>query len=170
MQQSKTPFFVIVGLAIVVVIGMFLARSFLAESLDLPTEAQEITIRVVVAPSIKPWVDQAAQDFNQANPKTQVEIITADSLIPESQFTSDPQSAPPAAWLAEATFIVETDGSMQFNDIRPVASTSLAWPASPVTLAQPCCSNSSRSALRTLGSSSASSIRIAQSPRTSFSI
>jgi ABC-type molybdate transport system substrate-binding protein len=128
MRQSKTLFFVIIGLAILGVAGMFLVRPFLAEPLDLPTPAQEITIQVVVAPSIKPWVDQAAQDFNQAN-KIQVEIITADNLIPETQFASNPQTTPPAAWLAEATFVVQMDSDMPFNDLQPVASTSLAWGA-----------------------------------------
>ncbi len=130
MQPNKTLFFVIIGLAIVAVVGMFLGRSLLAESLDLPTAPQEISIQVVVAPSIKPWVDKAAQDFNQANPKTQVQVIAADDLIPpEAQFTSTPQTSPPVAWLAEATFVVEMarNSGLQFDDARSVASTSLAW-------------------------------------------
>jgi hypothetical protein len=131
MQQNKAPFFAIIGLAIMALIGMFLARFFLADSLNLPTGPGEITIRVVVAPSIKPWVDKAAQDFNQANPKTQVNIIAAESLIPESQFANDPQTISPAAWLAEATFVLEmaSDSGLQFNDARSVANTSMAWGA-----------------------------------------
>jgi ABC-type molybdate transport system substrate-binding protein len=130
MQQNKTPFFIIIGLAIVLVVGMLLLRPLLSEPLDLPTTPQEITIQVVVAPSIKDWVEQAAQDFNQANPKTQVEIITAGSLIPEAEFTtSNPQTMPPAAWLAEASFVVEMNNDGQFTDPASVASTALAWGA-----------------------------------------
>jgi hypothetical protein len=131
MQQNRTLFFIIIGLAVVAVVGMVLIRPLVAEPLNLPTSPQEITIQVVVAPSIKPWVDRAAQDFNQANPKTQVETISAENLIPESEFTaSTPQAIPPAAWLAEATFVVHmASNSADFNDLRSVASTSLAWGA-----------------------------------------
>ncbi|MBN1219521.1 MAG: substrate-binding domain-containing protein [Anaerolineae bacterium] len=129
MRQSKTLFFAIIGLAILAVIGILLARPFLAEPLNLPTEAKEITIRVVVAPSIKPWAEQAALEFNQAHPKTQVELITADNLIPKAQFTANPQVEPPAVWLAEATFVVDMDSDMQFANRQSVASTALAWGA-----------------------------------------
>lgn len=133
MQQSKSLFFAIIALAVVVVAGMFLARLFLAEELNLPVGVQEISIQVVVAPSIKPWVDQAARDFNQANSNTQVKIIAADKLIPESQFQVNPQTASevPVAWLAEATFAVEMarNAGLQFEDAQSVASTSLAWGA-----------------------------------------
>ncbi|MBN1995000.1 MAG: substrate-binding domain-containing protein [Anaerolineae bacterium] len=130
MQQNKTLFLVIIGVAVLAVIGMLVIRPLLSEPLNLPASPQEVTIQVVVAPSIKPWVDQAAQEFNQANPKTQVQIITADSLVPEAQFSSNPQAVPPAAWLAEAGFIVEMAGnSQEFGDSRPVAGTALAWGA-----------------------------------------
>ncbi len=131
MQSNKTLFFGIIALAIIIVIGLFLARFLVADELNLPTGPEKISIRLVAAPSIKPWVDQAAQAFNQSNPNTQVEIIEAEDLIPQAQFRSDPQVAPPAAWLAEATFVVEMagDSGLQFNDARSVASTSLAWGA-----------------------------------------
>ncbi len=129
MQRNKTLFFGIIGLAVVVVAGLILARIFLADSLNLPDGSQEISIRVVVAPSIKPWVDQAAQDFNQAHSKTQVEIIAAGELIPESQFQFNQQTAPPAAWLAEASFALEMapNSGLQFKDAQSVAGSSLAW-------------------------------------------
>jgi len=131
MQSNKTLFFGIIALAIIIVIGLFLARFLVADELNLPTGPEKISIRLVAAPSIKPWVDQAAQAFNQSNPNTQVEIIEAEDLIPQAQFRSNPQVAPPAAWLAEATFVVEMagDSGLQFNDARSVASTSLAWGA-----------------------------------------
>jgi len=88
---------------------------------------------VVAAPPSKDWAAQAAEEFNRANPNTQVEIITADELIPENQFkVTTPQQTPPAAWLAEAAFVVEMAGEkgLQFAaDPRPVASSSLAWGA-----------------------------------------
>lgn len=129
MQQSKTLFFAIIGVAIVILVGLFVTRFFLAEPLNLPTDSPEILIEVVVAPSVKPWVDKAAQDFNQANSKTQVKVIATDQLIPESQFQISPQATPPAAWLAEASFVVDmarNDG-LQFDEAQSVASSGLAW-------------------------------------------
>ena len=127
MQPSKTTFFLIIGLAILMVIGMVLVRPMLSAPLNLPVEPQAITIQVVVAPSIKPWVDQAAQNFNQANPKTPVEILTADGLTPTAQFTG--QATPPAAWLAGASFVLGVNSDLSFTDPRSVASTPLAWGA-----------------------------------------
>ncbi len=131
MQQNKALFFGIIGLAVLIVVVLIVARFFLADQLPLPNLAQKVSIRIVAAPSIKPWVDQAAQTFNQRNPNTQVEIVEAEGLLPAAQFRSDPQTTPPAAWLAEASFVVDMAGSsgLQFNNLRSVASTGLAWGA-----------------------------------------
>ncbi len=132
MQQNKTLFFAIITVAILVVIGMFGVVFFLADSLSLPAVQEKIAIRVVAAPSIKPWLDQAAEAFNQSNADIQVEVIEASSLIPETEFqTGSSQEEPPAAWLAEATFVVEMAGSrdLQFDNLQSVANSSLAWGA-----------------------------------------
>ncbi|MBI1877234.1 MAG: substrate-binding domain-containing protein [Chloroflexi bacterium] len=131
MQQNKTLFFGIIGLAILIVIALIAARFFLGDQLELPTLTEKVSIRIVVAPSIKSWAEQAAQTFNQNNPNTQVEIVAADQLIPQAQFGSTGQPPPPAAWLAEATFVIEMarQRDLQFQDAQPVASTSLAWGA-----------------------------------------
>ena len=131
MRSSKSIFFAIIGLAVVGVVGLLVARFFLAETLDLPPVSEQISIRVVVAPSIKPWVDQAAQEFNQANQNIQVRVIAASNLIPESQFSAAPSEAPPAAWLAEASFALgmAANSGLSFEDAQSVAGTSLAWGA-----------------------------------------
>jgi hypothetical protein len=131
MQSNKALFFGIIGLALVVVIGLFLASSLFADQLNLPTAEEKISVRIVTAPSIKPWVEQAAQSFNQSNPNTQVEIIAANELIPQAQFASTAQTSPPAAWLAEAGFVVELarQRGLQFQDAQSVASSALAWGA-----------------------------------------
>jgi hypothetical protein len=130
MQPSKTLFFAIIGLAIVIVIGMFLARLILAEPLDLPTGNEAIEIQLLVAPSIKPWIDRAARSFNQANPRTQVRVVAANDLTPEGQFqTTNPAETLPAAWIAEASFVVDMarNQGVRFDEARSVASTGLAW-------------------------------------------
>ena len=134
MQPNKTLFFTIIGLAVIVVVGMFVAVFlFWGDTPALPTMPGETTIRVVAAPSIKDWASAAAAEFNRTNSQTQVEIISADNLIPEEQFkVTATQGDPPAAWLAEATFVVEMAGErgLQFEaNPRPVASSSLAWGA-----------------------------------------
>ena len=128
MQQSKTLFFSIIGLAILVCAGIIATRFLFADSLNLPTEPEEIELQVVVAPAIKAWAEQAARNFNQAHPKTQVKIIEAAELIPLADFQSaDPQKTPPAAWLAEASFVVDMAAGGQCKAAQPVASTGMAW-------------------------------------------
>jgi ABC-type molybdate transport system substrate-binding protein len=131
MQQNKALFFGIIGLAVLIVIALIAARFLLADQLDLPTLTEKTSIRIVAAPTIKPWAEQAAQTFNRSNSTAQVEIVEAEGLVPSAQFRPDPQGVVPAAWLAEATFVVEMagDSGLQFNDLRSVASTSLTWGA-----------------------------------------
>jgi len=132
MQQNKTLFFAIIGLAVLALAGMFAgAYFFLGDTLDLAGTQPPAAIRVAVAPAMKPWVDQAAQQFNGQNPGAQVEIIDAGSLIPASLFSGDPQASPPAAWLAEAGFVLDLAGNsgLSFEDPRSVAGTELAWGA-----------------------------------------
>ncbi|MFN8456209.1 MAG: substrate-binding domain-containing protein [Anaerolineae bacterium] len=133
MQPNKTLFFAIIGLAIALVAGMFVAKTLFADQIPLPNGQEKIAIKIVAAPIIKPWVDQAAQTFNGRNPNTQVEIAAAESLIPISQFRPGvaPQTAQPAAWLAEAGFVVGMAGQsdLRFNEPQSVASTPLTWGA-----------------------------------------
>ncbi len=128
MQPNKVLFFGIIGLALIVVIALFLARSFVTEEFNSVSQGK-VAIRVVVAPSIKPWVDQAGQAFNQQNPNTRVEIVAAGELIPQAQFAATGQTSPPTAWLAEAGFVVELarQRGLQFQDAQPVAATAMAW-------------------------------------------
>ena len=127
MQQSKTLFFAIIGLSILVVIGLFFARSYVTEVSPLRT-----SIRVVVAPSIATWATQAADRFNQGNSNNSVEIVVVNELIPTATFQSNSAADKvPAAWLAEASFIIALgqNADLAFNDPRSVASSALAWGA-----------------------------------------
>jgi len=98
MQQNKSLFFGIIALAVVIVIGMGAAVYFFADSLNLPTGQQQISIEVMVPLALEPWVNQAALDFNRQNRATQVTVNTVDGLLPEDRFPpADPQATPPAA-------------------------------------------------------------------------
>lgn len=130
MQQNKMLFFGIIVLAILIVLGLLASRLFLGNTLDMAL-ADKVSIRIVAAPAIAPWARQAAQVFNQANPNTQVEIVEAQGLVPAAQFRSGGSTPPPAAWLAEAGFVVDMapDNGLQFNDPVSVASSGLTWGA-----------------------------------------
>lgn len=132
MQPNKGLFFTIIGAAILAVFGMLLVRIFLPDTLSQAVGPGQVDIEVVVAPSIRPWVESEARNFTQANPNIRVKVTTAGNLIPESQFQpTNPQIQPPAAWLAEAQFVIEAARArgLAFDDAQSVASTGLAWGA-----------------------------------------
>lgn len=129
-MQNKALFFGIIALAILIVIGLLVSRFFLADRLDLAL-AEKVSIRIVAAPAVRQWASDAAKTFNQRNPNTQVEIVEAQALVPAAQFRPGGSTPPPAAWLAEASFVVAMapDNGLQFNDPVSVASSGLAWGA-----------------------------------------
>jgi hypothetical protein len=132
MQPNKSLFFSIIGLAVLAVLAMFVAVFFFADTLNLSTTPPQTNIQVVAAPALKPWLDQAAQEFNQSQPNTRVDILAADTLIPENRFSAQASATPPAAWIAEASFVVAmaADRGLIFDpDTRPVAGSPLAWGA-----------------------------------------
>lgn len=130
MQPNKTLFFVIIGLAIGLVAAMLVAKTLFADQIPLPNGQEKIAIKIVAAPLIKPWVDQAAAAFNQSHPNTQVEIIEATELIPGAQFRAG-TTPQPTAWLAEASFVIHMAGEsdLRFNEAQSIASTPLTWGA-----------------------------------------
>jgi len=100
---------------------------------------QPTSVQIVVAPSVKDWVDQAAQDFNNSSDSARVEIILASELVPADRFRGgNPDAIPVAAWLAEASFVVDLgrERGIETADVRSVASTDLTWGAYSDKLAQ----------------------------------
>ncbi len=125
MQQNRALFFGIIGLAILLVIGIFIVQAFIPAFGSAP-----VSIQVVVAPSIRPWIQEATQTFNETQSDVLVEIIAANELIPSDRFRSnDPTATLPAAWVAEASFVVDMarEDGLLFDDSQSIASTSLAW-------------------------------------------
>lgn len=124
MQPNKTLFFVIIGLALVAVAGMF-AFVFLFQD-EVPNLAplqQHTEIEVVAAPSIEPWVSEAARTFNDSQANVTVRVSPATELIPSAKLRSA------AAWIPEATFVAEiaTREGYTVNTQGSVAATALAW-------------------------------------------
>lgn len=133
MRQNRVVFFGIIGLAILIVVGMLAGTFFLFGSVGEVSPLQaEVNIEVIAAPAVYPWVEQAAQQFNQTTPKTKVTIIEATDLVPEAKFrTVSSQSSLSAAWIAEASFVLELaqNRGLSFQDPQSVASSNLAWGA-----------------------------------------
>lgn len=132
MQPNRIAFFGIIGLAILIVVGMIAGTFFFFGSVGEVSPLQaEVDIEVIAAPAVYPWVEQAAQQFNQANHKTQVTVVEATELVPESKFRTAASQAPPAAWIAEAGFVIDLAKykGLAFDDRQSVAGSGLAWGA-----------------------------------------
>jgi ABC-type molybdate transport system substrate-binding protein len=130
-MQNKLPFFVIIGLAVLIVAGMGLVYLVWPKSATplAPLQPEPVAVKIIVAPGLKPWADEAAQRFNAAHPATQISLEAAAQLSPTSQFQPLAGQTAPAAWLAEANFVVDMaarDG-YRFDDRQAVASSVLAW-------------------------------------------
>lgn len=132
MQQNKSLFFVIIGLAVLAVIGMVIFFLFFRDSIDKISALQAQTpIQVVTAPGIKPWVDAAARKFNAGQSSPTITIIATDELVPGAKFKLTSQPPVPAVWLAEADFVLAlaARNGYRFEDAQSVAGAGLAWGA-----------------------------------------
>ncbi len=88
------------------------------------------SIQVAVAPSLVDWAEQAATDFNGSNSQITVTVIEVDSKRLDAAFSAD---TPPDAWIPEATFVAQQNGSSAYNrEGQSIASDSLLW-AKPIS-------------------------------------
>jgi hypothetical protein len=153
MNRTRWIFFVIVGLAVVLVgagILVFVVprdngdTSLAREEIDT---SQPIEVTVVTALSIEPWIREAAEQFNQEGQVLEetgqtihVTIIPMDGLAAKTKFERDEMDPIPTAWIPDSRYLTElvnatfkerlgrdvflTDGEYRG---RPVAITLLAW-------------------------------------------
>jgi hypothetical protein len=153
MNRTRWIFFVIVGLAVVLVgagILVFVVpqgngeTSLAREEIDT---SRPIEVTVVTALSIEPWIREAAEQFNQAGQVLEetgqtihVTIIPMDGLAAKTKFERDEMDPIPTAWIPDSRYLTElvnatfkerlgrdvflTDGEYRG---RPVAITLLAW-------------------------------------------
>jgi len=154
MNRSRVIFFVIVGLAVVMVIAGVVVlwpqlsgdenTSLSGEKIDT---SQPIEVSVVTALSIEPWIREAAEQFNQekqiladTGQVIHVTIIPLDGLAAKGRFEREEFDPVPTAWIPDSRYLTElvnatfkerlgrdvflTDGEYRG---RPVAITLLAW-------------------------------------------
>lgn len=128
-SQSKTLFAVILVLALIATGATWALERF--SFYTLPSRGGVSTsIQVAVAPSVIDWAQEAAIDFNNSNSQITVTVIELDSKRLDSAFSAD---SPPDAWIPEATFVAQQNGSSAYNRSgESVASDSLLW-AKPVS-------------------------------------
>jgi hypothetical protein len=126
MQQNRAPFFIIIGLAVLIVTGLIAGSFFIfGADGDAAPLRRQVEIQVVVAPRLRPWAEPAARRFSQQQPGTTITLVEATAPVPASQLRG-PASA---AWIAEAGFEVEMARSqgIQISEAQSVASSPLAW-------------------------------------------
>lgn len=154
MNRTRWIFFVIVGLAVVLVAAGVIFLVVPATNRDSPSltgeeidTSQPVEVSVVTALSIEPWVREAAAQFNQERhvlPDTgqviHVTIIPMDGLAAKSKFEREEMDPVPVAWIPDSRYLTElvnasfkerlgrdvflTDGEYRG---RPIAITLLAW-------------------------------------------
>lgn len=135
MNRTRTIFIAIIALAVIIVVAsLFLSRGT-GNSTDIGLTVDRpdaVTIRVLTALPIEPWVRSAAEDFNKGNHTVdgvpiQVEIVATDGLSalgrwdrneygalpsgvrPEDLSQSERQALEqfPTAWIPDSRYLVE---------------------------------------------------------------
>ncbi len=143
MNKTRIVFFAVVLIALAIV-GISIAAQQLSGNLPNPT-AQPISVRVVTALPIEPWVQEAAQKFN-ADKHTQdgrtivVTVTPMDSVTALGKWDRGEFNPVPTVWIPDSRYLVElvnatyseklgrdiflTDGEYR---ARPLATSLFSW-------------------------------------------
>jgi hypothetical protein len=150
MSRTRTIFFVIVGLALIVILVGVAAYLLLG-----PSEASQegassgdeapIEVTIVAALPVEPWVSEAAKQFNTENHTLegrpiQVNVIAMDGLAAMGRYEREEMDPFPTAWIPDSRYLVElvnatyktklgrdvflSDGEYR---ARPIAISLFAW-------------------------------------------
>lgn len=126
--QNKLIFFAIIGLAILVIGGLFILEQ--TDSYTLPSrQTLQATITVAAAPGLEKWLQDAAKTFNEQDSKLQVKISSFKSNEAERKLVpSNP--ALPDVWLPEGDFVRQKVGQIPYQTSgSSLAQDSLIWVA-----------------------------------------
>ena len=147
MNRTRLIFFVVIGLAVVIVAVGLIARALgPANNPIAPAQSNDpLEVRLVVALPIEPWVTAAANQFN-AEKRTldgrpvKVTVVPMDGLTALNRFDSASFERTPTAWIPDSRYLVElanaaykerngrdvflTDGEYR---ARPIALSLFAW-------------------------------------------
>ncbi len=147
MNRTRIIFFVIIGLAVLIVIGG-LIWSQLSKGPDplVPETSDEtLEVRVAAALPVAEWVQEAAHQFNAEQHtlegrSIQVTVTPMDGLTAKNRYERDEMDPLPTAWIPDSRYLVElvnaaykerlgrdvflTDGEYR---ARPLTISLLAW-------------------------------------------
>jgi len=151
MNKTRVIFFVILGIALLIIVAGLVITQFVrnpapATSAATPTPSDEpIQVRVVTAIPIESWVNEAAKAFNaeghllEGRP-IEVTIIPMDGLTAMGYYEREEMDPMPTAWIPDSRYLVDlvnatyktkrdrdvflTDGEYR---ARPIATSLFSW-------------------------------------------
>ncbi len=151
MNRTRVIFFVIIGLAVIIVIaGIVISQvSRVAQSADATPSPQvsdePIQVRIVCAIPVESWVSAAAKTFNAQNAMLdgrpiQVTVIPMDGLTAMGYYEREEMDPYPTAWIPDSRYLVDlvnatyktkrnrdvflTDGEYR---AKPIATSLFSW-------------------------------------------
>jgi len=151
MDRTRVIFFVILGVALLIVVAgmvtIWVVRNQNAPTTQAtPTPSNEpIQVRVVVAIPVESWVNEAAKAFNAEDQRLEgrpikVTIIPMDGLTAMGYYEREEMDPLPTAWIPDSRYLVDlvnatyktkrgrdvflTDGEYR---ARPIATSLFSW-------------------------------------------
>jgi hypothetical protein len=150
MSRTRTIFFLIIGLALIVILvgvaAFLLLTPQQGSSVSVSSSGSEpVEVTIVTALSVEPWVNEAARQFNaekhtlEGHP-IQVTITAMDGLAAMGRYEREEMDPFPTAWIPDSRYLVElvnatyktklgrdvflSDGEYR---ARPIAISLFAW-------------------------------------------
>ena len=147
MSRTRIIFFVIIGLALVVVAAGLIWSQIDKEPTTVEPEAsnEPLEVNIVAALPVADWVQEAAQQFNTEQHTLEgqpihVTVTPMDGLTAKGRYEQDEMDPLPTAWIPDSRYLVElvnaaykerlgrdvflTDGEYR---ARPLTISLLAW-------------------------------------------
>ena len=147
MNRTRIIFFVIIGLAVVIIVGGIIWNQLAKQPGPIEPEAGDETleIQIVAALPVAEWVQEAAHEFNAEQHTLEghpihVTVTPMDGLTAKVRYERDEMDPLPTAWIPDSRYLVElvnaaykerlgrdvflTDGEYR---ARPLAISLLAW-------------------------------------------
>jgi hypothetical protein len=147
MKRTRIIFFVIIGLAVVIIVGGIIWNQLAKQPGPIEPEAgdEKLEIQIVAALPVAEWVQEAARQFNAEQHTLEghpihVTVTPMDGLTAKGRYERDEMDPLPTAWIPDSRYLVElvnaaykerlgrdvflTDGEYR---ARPLAISLLAW-------------------------------------------
>ncbi len=153
MNKTRVVFFVIIGIAALIIVAGLLVTQVpgwmnqnTGDSKMTPTPSNEqLVVRIVCALPVEPWVSEAARKFNAEDHRLEgqkivVEVTPMDGLTAMGYYDREEMDPYPTAWIPDSRYLVDlvnatyktkrgrdvflTDGEYR---ARPIATSLFSW-------------------------------------------